>query len=341
MKRVVTLTTAAAAVIAGLAGLELPGVPTADKHQTALATPPRVCVYSQGSIAKLSSFSHLVHGDITCAHVFNDAAPTWAAWVKPWFVDYRNYPDRDWSRWATARGHRRLLVITQGLVPTSELGVDWRAGGAQGRYAGYAATLARNLVAAGLGSSVIRLAPEANLPTRFDWTGSTVVQVSEWRAFWQATVVAMRSVRGARFDFDWCVNAAVRPVPLASFYPGNAYADSVGIDAYDDGVPAGRPRWPTIYGRVDGIRDVARFARARHKPLTIPEWGIGPVSQQQAGGDDPAYVDGIASVVRTWGVTLQSYFFAGPWASQLEHGPRSLAAYRRHFGRGGDSLAGS
>jgi beta-mannanase len=143
----------------------------------------------------------------------------------------------------------------------------------------------------------------------------------------------MRSVPGARFRFDWTVNAAVRPLPLARIYPGDDAVDIVGVDAYDSGVPRGRPRWRTIYRRRGGIRDVARFARRHGKPLSIPEWGVGPRDRRQAGGDDPAYVRGIAAVVRRERVAYQGYFFRYGWARQLHRGSRSLAAYVRAFGR--------
>jgi len=88
-----------------------------------------------------------------------------------------------------------------------------------------------------------------------------------------------------------------------------------------------------------GIRDVRRFAKRHHKPLSIPEWGVlQPGGLHSGGGDDAGYVNGIAAVVRHNTVTYQSYFFAHEWAEQLTHGPASLAAYRRHFGAGGDSL---
>ncbi len=298
----------------------------------------RVCAYSAHSIKQLSLFSRLVGRTIDCATVFDDAAPGWNAWERPWFVNYRHYPDHNWSRWATARRKHRLLVIGLGLIPASMRAVDWRGQGAAGLYVGHARRLARNLIRAGLGQSVIRLAPEPNLPSRVDWVGSTPREITNWLMLWRLTVQAMRSVRGAGFAFNWCINEAVLPLPLWQIYPGDRYVDSIGIDAYDSGVAPGVPRWPTVYGRVDGIRQVALFARVHRKPFAIPEWGIGPVGQYRSGGDDPSYIHGIASVVRTFHPLFQSYFFTRPWASQLEHSPRSLAAYRAHFGLHGDAV---
>jgi beta-mannanase len=126
----------------------------------------------------------------------------------------------------------------------------------------------------------------------------------------------------------------VRPIPLAQWYPGDDVVDIVGVDAYDVGVPGGQPRWATIYGRRGGVRDVVRFATAHHKPLSIPEWGVGPAGAKGSGGDDPEYVRGIERVLRDNRIAYQSYFFNAEWAQQLTAGPRSLAVYRRMLAGG-------
>jgi hypothetical protein len=148
----------------------------------------------------------------------------------------------------------------------------------------------------------------------------------------------LRSVAGAHFLLDWCVNAYWRPIPLNEWYPGDDVVDIVGIDAYDAGVPVGMNRWNRIYTQPDGIRDVLQFAAAHGKPLSIPEWGLWPSGANTLGGDDdPAYVDGIAGIVRTNRVAYQSYFYNLTSRSLLGASPLSLAAYRRHFGGAGDS----
>jgi beta-mannanase len=156
--------------------------------------------------------------------------------------------------------------------------------------------------------------------------------MSQWAVFWRRTVQAMRSVPGAHFQFDWTVNAAVRPIPLSDFYPGNASVDIVGIDAYDQGVAVGQPRWDTIYNRPDGIADVLDFANAHGKPLSIPEWGLSAPGLGSGGGDDPSYVNGIGNLVRDNNVAYQSYFFTDQFATQLLLDWRSLHAYRGYFG---------
>ena len=143
----------------------------------------------------------------------------------------------------------------------------------------------------------------------------------------------MKSVPGARFRFDWNVNAAVRPIPLARIYPGNDVVDIVGVDAYDQGVLGRHDRWTTIYRRPLGIADVLQFARRHRKPLSIPEWGLSPANVGLGGGDDPSYIKGIASIVAHNRVAYQAYFYKGPFASQLDSSRASLTEYRRYFGR--------
>jgi hypothetical protein len=46
------------------------------------------------------------------------------------------------------------------------------------------------------------------------------------------------------------------------------------------------------------------------------------------GGDDPAYVDGIARVLRTRRVAYQAYFYAHDTAGQLRRSPRSRRRLR-------------
>ncbi len=296
------------------------------------------CVYSAHSLSTLAAFDALVHRDFNCALVYNDAAPDWASWENPWFIG-TGITDNRWATWATQPGYNRRLVITQNLFPASLNGTDWRIPGALGGYTDHARNLARNLVAAGLGDAIIRLAHEANGTWYPDSIGSTPFEAALWVYFWRQTVIAMRSVPGAKFTFDWTINAAVRPVPLSSFYPGDDVVDIIGIDAYDAGVPAGVDRWSTIYNRTDGIGDVVNFARLHGKPLSIPEWGVGSNPAYQTAGDDPRYVNGIAEVVKDNNVAYQSYFYKYDWATQLATGPLSLAAYRAHFGSGSDSVA--
>ena len=104
---------------------------------------------------------HRVEGghDFDCVLLFNNAKPNWSTWTNVWF-DGSRPADQDWVQWANASPNR-TLVISQPMVP-ADAPADWRVLGARGTYDRYARQLAENLVAEGLGHSVIRLGWEAN-----------------------------------------------------------------------------------------------------------------------------------------------------------------------------------
>jgi hypothetical protein len=298
----------------------------------------RVCVYDDNSISALTQFAALAaRHTIDCAQVYG-ASENWAAWADPWFTT-SNDPNLNWGAWVrhSPADDRRLLIITQELVPTDLGSTDWLQKGAAGDYAGYARTLARRLVAAGLSDSVIRLAPEMNGNWYDDNVPDTPGGDREWIAFWRRTVTAMRSVPGAQFVFDWCPNNGYRAIPLRDYYPGNDYVDVIGDDAYDSGVPRGvTDRWQYIYDRPDGLHAILDFAQAHDKPFSLPEWGVGPGGTSYlAGGDDASYVRGLAAIVAQDDVAFQAYFFRYGWETELRDGPSALRAYRAAFGTHG------
>lgn len=304
-------------------------------------TGKQVCLYSSHKLSQLQAFSHLTGRVINCAVVFNDASPDWRTWTQPWFLTHPPNPDVNWANWLRTAppGHPRRLIVTQNLFPSALNKTDWLDPGSRGAFTGYAKALARNLVRAGAGNSIIRLAHEANGNWYPDSVGTTDAQMAKWREFWRKTVLAMKSVPGAHFTFDWTVNAGYRPIPLSKFYPGDDVVDIIGADTYDVGVPPGQKnRWASVYNRPGGLHSVVNFARQHHKPLSIPEWGVTPPNASPAGGgDDPAFVNGIAGVVRNNPVAYQAYFFDAQYMGQLRGGARSLDAYKRHFGAAGDS----
>lgn len=326
----VTLTALCACLAMAVALVAGPSTAASARAKRAAPHRAMTCAYTSHSEAALARFDALARKRARCAVVFANTATTWADWERPWFLNHQR--DADWAAWASAPGQRRRLVITISMLPPTLAGRNWRREAARGRFDGHAQALARNLVAAGLGRSVIRLGAEMNGDWNPDNVGHTPRDFRLWTRAWRHEVLAMRSVRGARFRFDWNVNAAVRPIPLASIYPGDDVVDIVGVDAYDQGVSARRDRWREIYGRPLGIRAVLRFAKAHHKPLSIPEWGLAPRSVGSGGGDDPSYIRGIANVVRHNRVAYEAYFYKGPFAAQLDKSPASLRAYRRYFG---------
>ncbi len=171
--------------------------------------------------------------------------------------------------------------------------------GSTGDYNQYFVTLATSLVAGGQGSSILRLGWD------FNWSG----HADEFDAYWQQIVTAMRSVRGANFQFEWNptgpVNAAGN---LENYYPGSSYVDLIGLDVFDN-APGSYPGTAAEFTKIEtepyGLNWLATFAAEQGKPVTIPEWGVGPgVSNNGApvfesgavtsGGDDPSFINDMA-----------------------------------------------
>jgi hypothetical protein len=289
------------------------------------------CLYSGGSIAALERFERRNRVTIRCALVYNDAAADWAGWVRPWNAVHPN-PDWNWSPWVRDGKGSRHLIITQSLVP-SGVPDDWRRRGARGEYDRYARELARNLIARGLGASVIRLGHEPNGSWYHHGLGSDPSQYRNWARLWARTVRAMRSVPGADFRFDLSISAGYRPISLRSYYPGDDVVDFIGVDLYDGGpVLQGMrdpgQRWNALSSEDGGLLEIARFARRHGKRLSLPEWGLRPRSLPGGGGDNPGFVSRVARFARAHHVAYQCYFNRPTNVVTLDAAPASRKAYR-------------
>ena len=299
----------------------------------------RVCVYDDNSVSGLSSFASLVGRQrVDCASVY-DGSANWAGWVDPWFAGYQSNPDINFAQWVqnSPVTDRRQLIISQPLIPSGLAGTNWLAQGAAGDFTTYATQFAQNLIAAGEGDAVIRLSWEMNGTWNADSIGNTPTTDAEWVSFWRQTVFAMRAVPGAHFVFDWCPNNGYRNIPLANYYPGDDVVDVIGDDFYDTGVPAGTTnRFAYLSTLGGGLNTIIAFAKGHGKPLSIPEWGIEPVNTTDgAGGDDPGYIQGLASVIATNDVAFATYFYNYGFATELPAAPNSLGAFRAAFRDGG------
>lgn len=338
----------AVAVLAAtmIMSLTLPSAASAGAAASGAGGAETACAYTQHSISALNRFSTMVGRSIDCAVVFSDTTTTWPDWQQPWVLGGNNV-DTQWAAWYRAVPGR-TLVVTQSLVPIGIDG-DWRALGASGAYDAYIRTWATGMVAAGLGSAIIRLGHEANGDWYFDSIGSTPADHANWAAYWARFVRVARSVAGAAFTFDWTVNAGYRQIPFDDYYPGDDVVDTIGIDQYDGVAYAPNPlpttpaaRWNAILAQKWGLGDLMAYATAHGKPLSIPEWGlmVPGSSGGTGGGDDGYFVDRIAEIVRTHDVRYSSVWEMNDPSSSvaLENNPSALAAYEAHFGAAGDSL---
>jgi hypothetical protein len=313
-------------------------------HTTSsISSPPNIfadnsrtpCTFPSNSIAKLNRFSAHTGKTINCAMAYDNDVQTWAEWASPWVL-HPPSSDANLVGWKEAVPGRRL-ILSQPMVPDGAP-TNWRVLGAKGAYDSYAKGLAHNLVAGGLGDSIIRLGWEAN--GNFDSEsalGTDPSQYADWAEYWANIVRAMRAVPGAHFLFDWTINVTYRPIPLASWYPGNDVVNIIGMDVYDGsvgGTATAAAKFQTLYNTpVDGLGAIAAFAKANGKPMSIPEWGLSPAS-----GDDPAFMEGLANFMDNNDVIYESYFDqpGGGVLNLQTQAPQSLAIYKSQFGQGVD-----
>jgi len=239
----------------------------------------------------------------------------------------------------------RTIILTQQLIPDSVCTsvcanpLAWETACDSGAYNSYATQLATELVSTGFGSSVIRLGAEMNGSWENDYAGNTAQEQQAWARCFAQEVGAMRAVPGQHLLFDWNVNACTEDDQLSNLYPGNAYVDIIGVDAYDeycDGSPpatGSAAAFAQLAAEPDGLNAVTAFAVSQGKPMSVPEWGTAsPVASGV--GDDGAYVTAIAQYVANTDVSFQSYFDSGSENTiELSSAdPNTLNAYIAAFG---------
>ena len=95
-------------------------------------------------------------------------------------------------------------------------------------------------------------------------------------------------------------------------YPGNAYVDIIGLDAYDTStVSAANPsaRWNDQLNRPYGLLWQRSFAAAHGKPMSFPEWGLADrYIDNLGGGDNPDYIARMVDWIGANNFMYSSYF---------------------------------
>jgi Glycosyl hydrolase family 26 len=239
------------------------------------------------------------------------------------------------DRWA--RSPYRM-VYSVPLLP--DTGGSLQAGAA-GDYNVHFRRLAETLVARRQANAILRLGWEFNLPNH-RWTAKD--DPAAFAAYWRQIVTTMRAVPGARFEFDWCPNLGTQAVAPERAYPGDAYVDYIGLDAYDVGWGQNWTdpvwRWNWILTQAHGLQWHRSFAAAHGKPMSYPEWGLWIRPDGHGGGDNPHYIERMSEWFQANNVAYHSYFEAAP-AGDGEHElmgslfPRGAAAYRARFSAAG------
>ncbi|HEY6631130.1 MAG TPA: VCBS domain-containing protein [Rhizobiaceae bacterium] len=170
----------------------------------------------------------------------------------------------------------------------------------------------------------------------------------DYIAAFQHVATLFRSVDD-RFRFEWNQNysnkdAAGAFYDLDAIYPGDAFVDVIGVDAYNVARFSGQgdpvTAWSYKANAPYGLNWFAAYAAAHGKPMALTEWGI---DSDNFG----YYVDKLADFARTHNVIYANYWNADARTNgndTLTDGskPATAAAIAEAFGAEGNStlLAG-
>jgi Glycosyl hydrolase family 26 len=242
---------------------------------------------------------------------------------------------------APFRGSGYTLSLGVPIIPTNSSGaaVGTLAQGATGAFNSYYVTLAQTLVAGGQADAYLRLGWEFD-GSWMPWAATTPSAEASFASYFQQIVTAMRSVPGEQFRFVWNPDAGAftqSGYSVAAAYPGNAYVDVIGLDAYDQSWAT--PQTPSnawSSTTLPTLTAAQQFASSNGKPLAFCEWGVAIRSDGHGLGDDPYFINQMVSWMHSNDVTYESYFDAnsGGVNSLITGGsfPSSLAAFSADLG---------
>jgi len=212
---------------------------------------------------------------------------------------------------------------------------------------------AQQLDDAGFGNAIIRLGWEFDNPSSRWHAGA---DPEKFKQAWRVIHDIFTSVSpGFTFDYNFVRVAASNEI-VAAAYPGDAYVDIIGVDAYDSGyqgeggVPAGaRFGWsnPDLVwskNQLPKLKVAEQFAKAHGKPMSVPEWALstgGTSKAGKAGGDNPNYIQEMYDWMRHLdspdgpGLVYATYFQSSgspDGVHSIEAFPQSAALFQQLFG---------
>ncbi len=254
----------------------------------------------------VTKFDAVTGTSVTCLSAYLNGAQSWSAWEQPWITQTQY----GYTSWVADAPQSRELVVQVDLIPNSlkdtKDPLTWERSCAAGNFDSHATQLGTSLVAAGLQHSVIRLGAEMNGDWEADFVGTTTVEQQLWVNCFKNEVRSLRQVTGGHFLIDWDPNPCSFNIPYANLYPGNSFVNILGIDLFD--VSCAAPKTPISFAQLEsqpsGLTSFEALARAHHKPLSLPEWGL----LKKPSGDDPGFIDGIGSTFTSRDFAFETYF---------------------------------
>lgn len=231
------------------------------------------------------------------------------------------------------------LVLSTAILPSASYTL---AAGANGDYNTHWKNFGQKLVDNGCADITLRLGWEFN-GKFYDWAAGG--KEADYAAYWRQIVTTLRGVPGQSFRFDWCPLAGNTNANVEAAYPGDAYVDIIGLDAYDTSSvhTSDLDRWNNQVNRTYGLKWQKDFATAHGKSISYPEWGLTVrPNDNLGGGDNPYYIqkmyDWMNALPSSGGGSLayQSYFeddaVDGQHALMNGQFPNSAAVFKKLFG---------
>lgn len=306
-------------------------------------------------IAPIEAYEQFLGRQVNHVLAFMADSPSWSQFEAGALQGTTNGPAGKYvaGDWAPLLGARRLVLG----VPACVQGTTW-ADEAAGKNAAHWTALARNLITAGLGNAVLRIAREFN--TGYHWKVVEGGQAAH-KAGWARIVTTMRAVPGAKFRFCWNPMLGVGNLTThgaESCYPGDAVVDEIGVDVYDwnqKGIYPGNASAATTTAQQqvldtdltmwDSLRGWYSFALSHGKPLSFPEWGLllwKSGSSYHGGGDNAVFVRAMGDLINGsslggWHAMWEDPWGAGVSDSDTKPGrpipvPMARAAFLSAFG---------
>jgi beta-mannanase len=217
-------------------------------------------------------------------------SPTTVAVAWPNYSTWATFtePNALYANWAT-QSYTKVF----GVPPFPANSGATIAGCVAGDYDSYWSTFAKTMVSTGLAAqgTIIRLGWEMNQHT--DWGTPT-----QFAACWRNIVSTVGAIAPG-LQWDWNVNRGPSgDMPgdtVLDAYPGDAYVNIIGVDAYDLWPPVNTSGgWQQQLNGPYGLNYWLSFAKEHGKQFSVPEWGISqnvdPAWDGHTGGDDPDYI---------------------------------------------------
>ncbi|HWE56633.1 MAG TPA: hypothetical protein VG435_14065 [Acidimicrobiales bacterium] len=253
------------------------------------------------------------------------------------------FDDRSWSGidddiWAIDLWNKANVPMIWGVPLFPITGNYSLIQGATGAYDNYFTTLADTLVANHQGNSILRLGWEFNTSTS-PWYAAN--QADTFVSYWRQIVLTMRAVPGQHFKFEWnpsigdsgASDAAMGN--LASYFPGSAYVDYVGVDIYDVAYltyPGEAKVYQSYLTRNWGLEWLQAFAQDESENIILPEVGLGfNRSSMASGGDDPAFINDIVTWANSVGADGLVYWDAGSSSIEAGNNPNTSSYIEKTF----------